>query len=98
MIDLLRRLAVDAQYQVDISGLPKTPAGPDRVTAVLTIVFGVIGALSLLFITIGGFRYILSEGDPQAAAKAKGTIIYSLVGLVVSISAVAIVTFVLKRL
>jgi len=97
MIDLLRKLAVESQYQVDIRGLPQTPTGPDRVTAILTIVFGIIGALSLLFITIGGFRYILSEGDPQAAAKAKGTIIYSLVGLVVSISAVAIVTFVLKR-
>jgi len=98
MIDLLRSWAISAQYQVDISGLPKTPTGPDRVTAVLTIVFGIIGALSLLFLTIGGFRYILSEGDPQASAKAKGTIIYALVGLVVSISAVAIVTFVLKRL
>lgn len=98
MFNLLHRLAVEAQYQIDISPLPKTPTGPSRVTAILTIVFGIVGALSLLFITIGGFKYILSEGDPQAAAKAKGTIIYALVGLIVSISAVAIVTFVLKRI
>lgn len=98
MIHTLKLLAVAAQYRIDTSPLPQTLTGPGKITAILTIVFGIIGALSLLMITIGGFRYILSEGDPQASAKAKSTIVYALVGLIVSISAVAIVTFVLKRL
>lgn len=87
-----------AQYNVDIGGLPQVSTGGDRVTIILTIVFSVIGALSLLMLTIGGFRYVASQGDPQALSKAKGTIIYAIVGLLVSISAVAIVTFVLGRI
>lgn len=84
-------------YQVDICSLPQTTAGPDKITAITTIVFTIIGAISLLMITIGGFRYIISEGDPQGVSKAKGTIIFALIGLLVSISAVSIVTFVIGR-
>ncbi|HEX8182909.1 MAG TPA: pilin [Candidatus Saccharimonadales bacterium] len=84
-------------YEVDISPLPKADADETSVRAIFAVVFGIIGALSLLMLTIGGFRYITSEGDPQAAAKAKGTIIYALVGLVISIAAVSIVSFVLLR-
>ncbi len=84
--------------QVDVSGLPKTAAGASTVKAVLTIVFGILGALSLLFITIGGFRYVISQGDPQAVSKAKNTILYAVIGLVVAITAQAIVTFVVDRL
>jgi len=84
--------------QVDVKALPQPAADSSKVQAIFRIVFGIIGALSLLMMTIGGFRYITSDGDPQNAAKAKGTVIFALVGLIVSISAVAIVTFVLERL
>jgi hypothetical protein len=83
---------------IDVSSLPKTTAGDSTIKTVLTIVFSIVGALSLLFITIGGFRYVLSQGDPQAVGKAKGTILYALIGLIVAITAVAIVTFVVGRI
>ena len=85
-------------FQVDVSPLPKVAANASKLQAIFSIVFSIVGAISLLMITIGGFRYITSDGDPQAAGKAKGTIIYALIGLVVSISAVAIVTFFLGKL
>lgn len=81
---------------LNLSGLPKPAADSNAVGTVLSIVIGIIAALSLLFITIGGFRYILSQGDPQAVSKAKGTILYALIGLLVSILAQVIVLFVLK--
>ncbi|MEO6513583.1 MAG: hypothetical protein ABIR37_02725 [Candidatus Saccharimonadales bacterium] len=83
---------------IDASSLPHTTAGNATVKLVLGIVFSVVGALALLFITIGGFRYVLSQGDPQATSKAKNTILYALVGLVVAIVAQVIVTFVIGRL
>ncbi len=91
-------LLAQANYKVDISPLPSTAATQGKIQLILTIVFAVIGALSLLMFTIGGFRYVASEGDPQATAKAKGTVVYSLIGLIVSISAVAIVAFVLRNI
>lgn len=98
MLEILNSVGLLAQYTVDVSTLPNVNTGPNRVQIILSVVFGIIGALSLLFVTIGGFRYVASQGDPQAAARAKGTIMYALVGLVVSICAVAIVTFVMGRL
>lgn len=86
-----------ANYQIDISPLPKVDANQSRVEAILTVVFTIIGALSLVFFVAGGFRYITSQGDPQQISQAKSTLVYALVGLLVSISAVAIVTFVLGR-
>lgn len=87
-----------AQYEIDVGPLPHVDAGKDQTQAVLTIVFTIIGALSVLMFAVGGLRYISSQGDPQAAAKAKGTLIYALVGVLVSMTAVAIVTFVLGKL
>lgn len=84
---------------LDLSGLPH-PRGASQgdLQAILMIIIGVLGALAVLFIVIGGLRYIMSQGDPQAVSKAKGTIIYALVGLVIAVSAEAIVSFVLGGL
>jgi hypothetical protein len=83
---------------ISVGPLPHTNANADTFKAVLKIVFGLVGALSLLFVTIGGFRYIVSQGEPQAVGKAKSTIIYALIGLVVAVAAEAIVSFVLGRI
>jgi hypothetical protein len=82
---------------LDVSNLPRTPATSNTIKNILTIVFSVVGALALLFITIGGFRYVLSQGDPQATGKAKNTILYALVGLIIAVTAQLIVTFVIGR-
>lgn len=79
-----------------LNGLPQTTASHSEVQVVLNIIIGIIAALSLLFITIGGFRYILSQGDPQGVAKAKGTVLYALIGLVIAIVAESIVAFVIQ--
>ncbi len=80
---------------LDFSILPN-PAGVDNgniIQTVLGIVFAVMGALSFMIIVIGGFRYVLSQGDPSAVTGAKNMIIYALVGLVLAIAAQSIVGF-----
>lgn len=74
--------------------LPQTQANGHELQTILQIVFGIAGALALLFIIISGFRYIVSAGEPQAVAKAKNGILYSVAGLAACILAEAIVTFV----
>lgn len=64
---------------------------------ILPIVFGLAGALSVLFICYGGFKYVTSQGEPDKIQKAKDTVMYSVIGLVVSISAYAIVAFVTSK-
>jgi hypothetical protein len=78
--------------------LPHATADSGTVSTILGIVFGIVGALALLMITVSGLRYVLSAGDPEKIAKAKKGIIYALVGLALAISAEAIVSFVVDRL
>lgn len=84
----------------DISGgsLPQPHADQSELDTILSIAFGIIGALALLMITVSGLRYITSAGNPEKTAKAKNGIVYALVGLVIAISAEAIVNFVVNKL
>ena len=79
-------------------GLPTPATDQTSISTLLSLVFGVVGALALLVITISGLRYVLSSGDPQKTAQAKNGIIYALIGLVISLSAEAIVAFVAGNL
>jgi hypothetical protein len=90
-------MTILAQVSVDANqlGLPPAQAGPNIIANVLRIVFGVAGGVALLIVTIAGFKYVLSQGNPQETAKAKNTILYALIGLVVCIAALGIVTFVI---
>lgn len=81
---------------VDTESLPNVNADQDRISAALTIAFSITGAIALLIITLAGFKYITTQGNPQEVAKAKNAIIYALVGLVISILAVAIVQFTVR--
>jgi hypothetical protein len=81
-------------------GLPKVvrSIGDSTIAQIVGVVMLVAGSLSVLFIAIGGLRYVLSEGNDQKIAQAKNTILYAIVGLVVSISAFLVVRFVIGGL
>ncbi len=79
------------------TGLPNVTAGSDQLSKVLQIVFGIIGAVALIWVIIAGLQFVTSQGDPQATAKARQTIIYAIIGLVIALSAEVIVKFVLGR-
>lgn len=72
--------------------------GQSNIDNILQLVFGVAGAIAVLIITIGGLKYVLSQGNPQSAAQAKDTILYALVGLVITMIGYGVVTFVLGNL
>lgn len=64
---------------------------------VISTLFVVIGLIAVIIIVIGGLRYVLSAGDQNAINSAKNTILYAVIGLVISILAYAIVNFVIGR-
>lgn len=53
-----------------------------------------IGSVSALFLMIGGFRYITSLGNPEEAQKAKNTMFYAIIGLVIALSAFMVIKFI----
>ena len=67
-----------------------------QANTIINVVIGVIGFVAVAFIIFGGFQYTTSAGDPGKVKKAKDTILYGIIGLVVAMLAYAIVNFVLS--
>ena len=66
-------------------------------TNVVNALFVIAGAIAVVIIIIGGIGYIASTGDPQRITKAKHTILYAVIGLIVVVIARAVVGFVIAR-
>ncbi len=65
---------------------------------IINAVLYVVGILAVVMVIIGGVQYTTSGGDSAAVTKAKNTILYGIVGLVIAILAYAIVNFVVGKL
>ena len=50
--------------------------------------------IAVIFIVIAGIRLVVSQGEEQEKDKAKKTILYVIIGLVVILIAQAIVSFI----
>lgn len=57
-----------------------------------------IGVLAVIVLIYGGIKYMTSAGNKNSISSAKTIIIYAIAGLVLAISAYAIVEFVVGRL
>lgn len=97
MLHVLTRLADVTPPKIK-GNLPDVTADPATIGVILNIVFVIVGAICLLIVTIAGFRYVVSRGDPSAVAKAKNTILYALIGIAITVSAATIVNFVVGNL
>ena len=90
-----------ADLKDTLSPLPQPLSESAQRSAVqrgLSALFIVLGALSLLFITVAGFRYVISHGDPRVIEQSKNTILYAIIGLIISISAFTLINFVIGNL
>lgn len=64
----------------------------------LNVIVGILGVVAVVFIVVGGVNYMTSAGDAGKIDKAKKTIIYAVIGLIVSALAFAIVNFVIANI
>ena len=66
------------------------------VQQIINVVLGLLGLVAVAMIIMGGVQYMTSSGDTTKVTKAKNTILYGIVGLVIALLAFAIVNFVLE--
>jgi len=88
------------EFNKDASGCSTTRSGSDPVALIKKVVqflIIIIGAISVIMIIFGGFKYITSGGDSNNVQGAKNTIMYAIIGLVIVLFAQGIVTFVLNK-
>ncbi len=67
------------------------------ITAIVNIISVIVGILAVIFIIIGGAKYITSGGDSAKVSSGKNTVIYAIVGLIIVALAQFIVRFVLSK-
>ncbi len=64
---------------------------------IINVVIGIIGFVAVMVIILGGVQYTTSAGDSGKVKKAKDTIMYGIIGLVVALMAYSIVNFILSN-
>lgn len=82
------------------SGDPNDPSVPNLraagglpgrlIGAFLPAILGLLGFLTVIMIVISGIQFILSSGNPEAAAGARGRLTYAIIGFIIVILAFAI--------
>lgn len=70
----------------------------ESVRGILNAVVGVLGLVCVVIIIIGGVNYMTSSGDAGKVKKAKDTILYGVIGLIICVLAFAIVNFVITNI
>lgn len=65
---------------------------------IIQVTIGVLALVAVVVIVLSGVQYTTSAGDPGKVKKAKDSILYGIIGLVIAILAFSIVNFVLSSL
>jgi len=92
MLFLERVFAADPNVptDVDTSNVDWVSSLSDVFGLIINVVMGVAISLAVIFLGIGGIKYITSQGDPKASEAAKNAITNAVIGLVVAIAAFGI--------
>ncbi len=95
MKDLITKLAVgDPGKYIDNGDTPLN----ESITTILNGIVGALGIVCVVVMIIGGVNYMTSSGDSGKVKKAKDTILYGLIGLIVCVLSFAIVNFVISNI
>jgi TRAP-type C4-dicarboxylate transport system permease small subunit len=94
MKDLLTTLAVAEINPVDDGDGDLISS----VTGIINAVIAVLGIVCVIVIIMGGVSYMTSSGDAGKVKKAKDTILYGVIGLIVCALAAVIVNFVITTI
>lgn len=65
---------------------------------IINVIVAAVGIVAVLVIVIGGVFFVISTGEAAKTKRAKDTILYGVIGLVIAILAYAIVNFVLGNI
>lgn len=77
--------------------MPADLVGPQGTFTQLTnTILFFVGIISVFMLIWGGLRYVISGGDSKKVTDAKNTVLYAIIGLIISLLSYAIVNFVIN--
>jgi len=92
--EYLKRLDVTGQCTPQITGIADIWL---IVAAVIDILLRIAALAAIVFVIYGGVEYMTSQGEPDKTSKARNTIINAAIGLVISVTAAGLVTYIAGR-
>lgn len=81
----------------DVAGCNNHDTLGAPVASIIKVVLWAVGLMSVVMIIVGGVQMTTSAGNTSAVEKAKKTILYAVIGLIISVLAYVIVEFVLTK-
>ena len=78
------------------TGLETTRKIPQIIALIIRAILTLLGAIFIVLIILGGFRWMTSGGNAQKIEAAKQTLTNAIIGLVIVLAAYAITAFVLR--
>lgn len=82
----------------DEIGLPTSTGSVSQgFTNIINLLLGLIGALAVIFIIIGGLQIATAAGNPARLKQGREAVIYSVIGIVVALMAYGVVAFIAGR-
>jgi len=61
---------------------------------ILRFAIGIAGVVAFVYVIVGGYQYVTSEGDPAAVEKGRKTLTFAIVGLIIIAVAFVFMTYV----
>ena len=86
-----------AKLECNLGKLPQTAADEKYAKNIFNEAYAVAGLIAVVVIIVGAVQYVTSGGDPGKVAKAKNTILYSVIGLIIVLLAALITNFVIGQ-
>ena len=93
-LDPLEEVCSGSNADSEICQGRSTETQSNLVSTIINTLLFFVGILAVIMIIVGGIMYVTSSGDSGRISQAKNTITYSIVGLVVSVVAYAVVRWV----
>jgi hypothetical protein len=70
--------------------------GEPVIASIINMAIFAVGTVAVVSVVVGGVMYSTSQGDTAKIKKAKDTIMYAIIGVIVAVLAYAIVNFALS--
>ena len=88
----------DGKVDATDTATPSSQSQIDKIiTQIVNILSVIVGVVAVIFMILGGAKYITSAGDAGKVTSGKNSVIYALVGLLVVALSQVIVRFVLNK-
>lgn len=97
MTEIIKNFLNKIASEVEVKKID-VPSGPSDIGSVIKTITNtlmtVVGIAAVIMLIIGGLMYIFSGGNPEQTKRAKDTILYAIIGIIIAILSYAIVNFV----